>query len=43
MYKLFPSHDKNLYLMGLSSVIADIRLILEGNQLYYYIDILVSL
>ena len=31
MYKLFPSHDQNLYLVELSYIIADIRLILEGN------------
>ena len=31
MCKLFLSHDKNPYLVGLSSVIADVRLILEGN------------
>ena len=36
MYKLFPSHEKYLYLIF---VIVDIRLILEDN----YINILISL
>ena len=31
MYKLFPSHNQNLYLVGLLSVIADVRLILKDN------------
>ena len=31
MCKLFLSHDQNLYLVKLSSIIADVRLILKGN------------
>ena len=31
MYKLFLSHNQNLYLVGLLSVIVDVKLILEGN------------
>jgi len=34
---------KNYIWWGLSSVIADVRLILEDNQLYHYIDMLISL
>jgi len=37
MCKLLPSHNQNSYLMGA------VRLILGDNQLYHYIDILVSL
>jgi len=31
MYKLFSSYKQNLYLMKLSSIIVDVRLILEDN------------
>ena len=31
VYKLFSSHNQNLYLVGLSSVIADVRLIFKNN------------
>ena len=31
MYKLFSSYNQNSYLIGLSSVIVDVRLILEDN------------
>jgi len=31
VYKLFPSYNQNLYLVGLLSTIADVRLILKDN------------
>jgi len=41
MHKLFSSHDQNSYLIEV--IIADVRLILKGNKLCHYIDMLVSL
>ena len=43
MCKLFLSYDQNLYLVELLFTIVDVRLILEDNLLYHYINILIFL